>query len=242
MSKRDINKVRPKSAADLMAELQQDTAFVAREKQREEEREHNLASYRTAARGVLAELAAAGFEIETVADLRRRGRYSRAIPILMQWLPRIDDAYVKEDIIRTLSVPWAKKSAPLLLAEFEKADDSSETGLRWALGNALEVHASDAIADDLIRLATTPEYGAARQMVVVSLGKLNVDGVDEVLTELLSDESIVGHAVMALGQRRAKSARSRIEALLSHPKPWVRKEAKKALKQIDATTSTSGGQ
>ncbi|WP_428267206.1 HEAT repeat domain-containing protein [Haliangium sp.] len=223
------------TAAELMAELQQDPAFVAREEQREEERERNRASYRRAARGLLDELAAAGFEVEAVADLRGRGRYPRAIPILVRWLPRVDDAGVKEDIIRTLSVPWARGATPLLLTEFEKAEDCSGTGLRWAIANALEVLASDEIADELIRLAATPEYGAARQMLVVSLGKLSVEGVDEVLIGLLSDDVVVGHAVMALGKRRAKAARSRIETLLSHPKAWVRDEVKKALEQIDAT-------
>jgi hypothetical protein len=217
-----------------MEELQRDPEFVARQKQQEDDRRRNLESYRRAARDVLADLAVAGFKVEAIGDLRRLGRpYPEAIPVLMRWLPRMQEAAVKEDIVRTLSVPWASDAAPLLLAEFEQAEDATGTGLRWAIGNALEVLANDAIADEMIRLATDRRYGKAREMVVVGLGKLRDPRVTDVLLDLLSDEDVVGHAVIALGKLRARAARSRIEPLLKHSKPWVRKEAKKALASID---------
>lgn len=230
MSGRDRSGDQPKSAAELMAELQRDPEFVARQKQQEDDRQRSIERYRAAARGVLADLAAAGFEVEAVGDLRRLGKYAKAVPVLARWLPRVEDAAVKEDIVRTLSVPWARDVAPLLLSEFEQAEDP---GLRWAIGNALEVLANDDIADELIGLATNRQYGKAREMVTVGLGKLKHPRVTDVLLDLLADEEVVGHAVMALGKLRAKEARSSIEPLLKHPKPWVRKEAKKALANID---------
>lgn len=234
MSGRDRSGDRPKSAAELMSELQRDPEFVARQKQQEDERRRNLESYRTAARDVLADLAAAGFEVEAIGDLRRLGTpYPQAVPVLLHWLPRVRDAAVKEDIVRTLSVPWATDAASLLVSAFEQAEDPTGTGLRWAIGNALEVLANDGIADELIRLATDRRFGKAREMVVLGLGKLRDARVTDVLLNLLSDDEVVGHAVMALGKLRAKTARSRIEPLLNHPKPWVRKEAKKALASID---------
>lgn len=234
MSTRDRSGERPKSAADLMEELQRDPEFVARQKQQEDDRRRNLESYRTAARDVLADLVATGFKVEAIGDLRRLGiPYQAAVPVLIRWLPRVQEAAVKEDIVRTLSVPWAGDAAPLLLAEFERVDDATGTGLRWAIGNALEVLANDDIADGMIRLATDRRYGKAREMIVVGLGKLKNPRVTDVLLNLLSDEEVVGHAVMALGKLRARGARSRIEPLLNHSKPWVRKEAKKALASID---------
>ena len=44
---------------------------------------------------------------------------------------------------------------------------------------------------------------------------------------------------MALGILRAHSARSLVEPLLKHSKPWVRKEAKKALANIDKARARS---
>lgn len=67
----------------------------------------------------------------------------------------------------------------------------------------------------------------------VGLDKLKDPRAANVLMNLLADEEVVGYAVMALGKLRVKAARSRIEPLLNHPKPWGRKEAKKALAHID---------
>jgi HEAT repeat protein len=204
--------------------------------ERERERLARVARNKLDAAPVLAALRAQGFEIETVADLfNRKLNYQEAIPTLLDWLQRVANPDVKEDIVRALSVKWAKDTAApkLLVTEFERAEDPTGAGLRWAIGNALEVLANDDIADGMIRLATDRRYGKAREMVVVGLGKLKNPRVTDVLLNLLSDEEVVGHAVMALGKLRARGARSRIEPLLNHSKPWVRKEAKKALASID---------
>jgi HEAT repeat protein len=183
---------------------------------------------------IVEALRGAGVVVESVADLfNKKMEYRTAIPILVEWLPRVANPDVKEDIVRALSVKWARHAAPLLMAEFERADDPTGTGIRWAIGNALEVLANDEIADGMIKLATDRRFGRAREMVVVGLGKLKDARVADVLLELLADDEVVGHAVMALGRLRARAARSRIEPLLDHPKAWVRKEAKRALVKID---------
>jgi hypothetical protein len=93
-----------------MAELRRDTDFMSRHEQQEDERRRSLESYRTSARNVLADLAAVGFEVDTIGDLRHLDTpYLTAVPILVRWLPLVSDLVVKEDIVRTLSVPWAKR-------------------------------------------------------------------------------------------------------------------------------------
>jgi HEAT repeat protein len=121
--------------------------------------------------------------------------------------------------------------------EFARAEDDTGLGLRWAIGNALSVVASDQIADDMLRLATDRQYGRAREMVVVGLGKLRDPRAKEVLLDLLGDEEVAGHAVMAIGKLRVKAARPPLQRLLNHPKTWVRREAKKAIARIDAAGS-----
>jgi HEAT repeat protein len=202
--------------------------------ERERERLAAIARNKMDAAPVVAALRSTGLLVDTVADLfNKKMDYQIAIPILVEWLPRVANLDVKQDIVRALSVKWARQAAPLLLAEFERADDPTGTGLRWAIGNALEVLASDEIADGMIKVATDRRYGRAREMVVVGLGKLKDPRATDVLLNLLADDEVVGHAVMALGKLRARTARSRIQLLLSHSKPWVRKEAKKALASID---------
>lgn len=195
-----------------------------------------VARNRADAAPVLEAVRARGIEVDTIADLfNKKMNYQAVIPVLIDWLQRIVNPDVKEDVVRALSVKWARDTAApqLLITEFEQAQDPTGTGLRWAIGNALEILANDSIADDLIRLATDRRYAKAREMIVVGLGKLKDPRVASVLIDLLDDEEMVGHAVMALGKLRASSARSRIEPLLNHPRSWVRKEAKKTLALID---------
>lgn len=104
----------------------------------------------------------------------------------------------------------------------------------WAIGNSLEVVANDSVANDLFALATDGSYGRAREMVVLGLARLSSPRAEQVLIDLLNDEGVVGHAVIALGKRRSRAAVPIIARLLQHPKPWVRKEARKALARIQA--------
>src|SRR5207302_7207463 len=106
---------------------------------------------------------------------------------------------VKESIVRTISVPFAKPMAARpLVEEFRRTADSA-SALRWAIGNALDVVADESVADDMIELAKERRYGKAREMVVSGLGNLSDARVVPVLLELLKDEDVCGHALAAVG-------------------------------------------
>lgn len=201
----------------------------------EAQREAARAQYRAAVAPLLVDLRGVGFEVDAVQDLRRRGvPYPRAVPVLLRWLPRVEYTPLKEDIIRTLSVPWAKPEAVRpLLAEFHAAPSSEEKGLRWAIGNALEVIGDDSVFEELAAIARNPEFGISRQMVVLGLGKMRAPAAVPLLIELLGDEQVVGHAVQALRRLRATAARPELLALENHPKTWIRNEVKKALAAIE---------
>lgn len=228
---RDRSKNPPKSAAELMAELQKDPEVLARMRQQEQQQRANVENYLRIAEPVLKELGARGYRINTIGELVQGNTpYRSAVPILLHWLPRISDPQVKEDIVRTLSVPWAKPTAaPALIEEFRKADSAA---LQWAIANALAVVADDSVFEDLVRLVQDTGFGKAREMLALALGNMQDPRVVAVLMGLLADEQVVGHAVIALGKLRAHAARSRLEELTRHPTAWVRKEAKKALANI----------
>jgi len=201
---------------------------------KEEIRQQAIAANREASKPVLAELAEVGFDIEWIEELyNKRFDYKITIPILLRWLPRIENPAVKEAIVRALSVPWAKHTtAPvLLIEEFRRSD--ADLFLKWAIGNALSVVADDDVLNDIIALINDKKHGKAREMLVVALGNMRTPGVGDFLIELLDDESLAGHAIMALGKLKYKEAHSSIERFLTHPKSWIRKEAKKALAKID---------
>ena len=162
-----------------------------------------------------------------------------AMPILLKWLPRIDDRHVKEDIVRTLSVKWAKPAAvPVLLDEFRRTGDAPPSGLGWAIGNALEVLADESIAEDLMEFVQDRRYGAARHMVALALGKIKNPRAVDVLIEALDDEDVVIHALLGLGKLKAVRAVPSIERCLTAPNPIVRQQARKALAKIEKARQT----
>jgi HEAT repeats len=222
------------SAAEMMAQLQRDPKYLAREREKEEARQARIAVNRQAAAPVVRELIAAGFPVNTVADLHnKRLDYPAAIPILLAWLPKVQNLDVKQDIVRCLSVPYAKPvAAGPLIDEFRRAEEESPMGLRWVIGNALEVVGDDAVLDDMIELATDRRYGKAREMLVAGLGNMSDQRVIPVLLDLLKDDEVSGHAIMALGKLKPQAARPHVEPFLKHPNAWVRKEAAKTIEKI----------
>lgn len=186
----------------------------------------------------IEDMAEVGLEIESPWDLvNMRRSYRAAVPVLIAWLEQADDEIpagdrmaFREALVRSLAVKEARGvAAPALLREFRR-DGSPE--YRWAVGNTLEVVADDAVFDETAELARDRTYGRDRQMLVLALARMSDPRAVDVLTGLLDDESVAGHAVMALGRLKVPQARSAIEQCLDHPQPWVRKEAKKALAKI----------
>lgn len=201
----------------------------------ERRREQSIAEYLAVASPVLDDLRDVGFDVVSIGELSgKRLNYERAIPVLLRWLPRIDDRRVKEDIVRALSVKWARPTAAApLIEEFRRVEDETGLGLKWAVGSALEVVADDAVFEDLVHLVQHRRHGRAREMIAVALGNMKDPRAVDVLIELLNDDEVAGHALMGLRKLGAKKARPYIEPFLNHPRTWWRNEAKRALQKID---------
>jgi HEAT repeats len=220
------------TAEDFVRELESDDTWAAAEKAADTERAELLASNRRDEAPVLADLAAVGIEADWISDLPHGPReYRAAVPVLIDWLPRVSNRDVKEDIVRALTVEWARPSAAsALLEEFRRAGDDQ---LRWAIGNALSVVADDSVFDELVRLATDEQWGKAREMVVLALGNMASPEAVPVLRRLLEDRVVSGHAVAGLGKLAPRDARPDLERMVSDDRAWVRREAEKALRRID---------
>ena len=229
------SKREPVTAAELSRQVHQDPAYVARMKEAAEERDASIQEHRRQAAPIIEELYNAGFDVQSLDELRRSGmRYTAAIPILIKWLPRISDADLKDSIVRTLSVSWAKQAAPALIEEFRNAPDTppGETTRKWAIGNALSIVANDSVFTEIVDLVQDKRHARDREMLAFALGNKANEKAVSLLIELLEDDEVAGHAIVALGKLKAKRAEQYIEQFTSHPKAWVRREAKKALKKI----------
>src|ERR1700694_1609578 len=117
--------------------------------QRQKLRHKQIAANRQAAAPIVEALIAEGFHVQSIADLvNKRQDYKKAIPLLMHWLENTSNEATKKDLARALAVPWAKPTAaPGLIREFLRSCDQSPAGLKWVLGNALEVVADDSVFD-----------------------------------------------------------------------------------------------
>src|SRR4029077_3880205 len=163
----------------------------------------------------------------------------------------------KESIIRALSVPWVgnkataelieefKKYAPILpkptnpwvgnqLREIQEEEKTLGPyfSLAWAIGNALSIVDVKGFEKQIIELCRNPKYGAARQMVVLGLGRLRSSEAEEAALDLLSDEQVQIHAIGALAKIKSKRALFQLEKLMADERAPIRKEARKAITKI----------
>lgn len=223
----------------MTAERSVDAPLPQERLEAERRREMAVAENSKSAEPVVQELREAGFPVEYVADLfNRRFNYREAIDILLKWLPLMGNMAVKQDIVRALSVKWARPRAARLLVREFRAAGNGYSSFKWAIGNGLSVVADDSVFDDLVGIAKDKSHGTARQMVAVALGNMRNPRAVEVLLELLEDDEVAGHAIMALRKLNSPRARARVEQFLDHPKTWVRAEARRTLAKIDKSSQS----
>lgn len=159
---------RPVTAAELAAELSSDPGFQAAQREREASRLERVEANMRAAQPLLADLAELGFEVSSPADLYNKSMdYRRALPLLLHWLPRLDNNDVKETVVRALTVRWARPDAarPLFI-ELASADTPN---LRWAIASALEVVCGPEHHPALVSAAENARDDSERRMLAHAL-------------------------------------------------------------------------
>lgn len=220
------------TAGELIDQREKNLIYQAQFREMEHKRLVGMEANRKELAPLLTELAAAGFVVRRLQELATEFPCKEVIPILLKWLPKLTRADAKESVVRSLSVPWAKPFAVKPLVEEFRNTPDNMAGLKWAIGNALEVLASDEIFEEIAQLAQDKKHGKAREMLTMALGKMKNPKTVDVLINLLNDDEVVGHALIGLRKLKAKKARSLIESLVNHPKTWVRNEAKQALQKM----------
>ncbi len=185
---------------------------------------------------ILRDLNAAGYPTGSLSELRHsRKRYRGAVPILLEWLGRVTDPQVKEELVRALSVPWARPAATAPMIQVFRSTDAGDTtnsGLKWAIGNALEVLFDDSYFGALADLATSRQHGIARQMIVLGFAKSKRPEAVDLLVGLTDDPQVDGHALKALAKLKAAAARVVFEGKVGDHRAWVRAEARRGLSRL----------
>ncbi|MEK7215467.1 MAG: HEAT repeat domain-containing protein [Chloroflexota bacterium] len=186
---------------------------------------------------VVDDLVNLGFDVALVSDLYNgRMDYGAAFPVLLHWLPLVDDKYIKLEIIHALTTKWARPVAvPVLLEEFRRLPDDiyGTPHVKWAIGRALEVLAGPDDFADLASIARDKKHGQARQKVVYAFWRMKDPRAVSVLIAVLDDADVAGHAFSALAGLAPPSARPHFLRFAQDPRPWWRKTAQRAIAKID---------
>lgn len=182
---------------------------------------------------VVVELRLVGVDVDRLDDVQGlRNRYRPALPLLVHWLPRVESDRNRASIVRALGKAWARPTVNQALVDAFRT--TTDDGLRWLIGLAIEATWHDRWFDDVVALVLDAGNGSGRQMAVSGLGKSKRPEAVQVLLGLTDDDDVRNHAIAALARLRAPAAISVfLDAAVNGP-PWVRTASRRALGRLDA--------
>ena len=159
------------------------------------------------------------------------------IPILLKYLKEFQSNNFKDLVIGALKVKGFYDATKSLLDEFNNPPEYNNPTLtdlyKWSIGDAFSIILDGRYENEYIEIIKNKQNGHSRQMVAIALGKLKSEKALPVLLNLLDDEEINGHVVMALGYYKKPILLRYIEPFLNHKKAWIRAQAKSAIKKIE---------
>ncbi len=175
----------PKTAAELLAELEANPEWIADRAARDAAFEAESARLRAAEQPVLEALRQVGVDVPEVWSLLEGDRrYPEAIPILLEHLARPYPPAIREGLARALGTPDARPIWHTLAARyFAESDERVKDGLATAVAATV----TDMTLDDLLRLIADPQHGSSRVLLLTA--KLPVRALPA-LEPLLDDSDL----------------------------------------------------
>ncbi len=218
------------TAAELLAKLNQNPEFVAREARRAREEASNVARFESLAAPILQDLRALGVSPSSLDRLAHEYAplSTDIVKVLLKWIPRIADDYLQESIIRSLGATRARFDGKPLIEAFE---NSQSEGLRWAIANTIAEARPTGVVDWLIGVIQDQDYRDARQMLLLALARL---APKQIANDILSSvfDQFPGHAALALAESGGPRELALLRAKRSKYKGWIKKEIDKAVRSI----------
>lgn len=191
------------NAKNWFEQLQADPEWAARNAAHEAKMEDRGRRLTANERPIVQDLRRAGFAVDSVFDLvNTREPYPEAVPVLLAHLKRGEqyESTIRDGIARALTVWEARHAVPELIAAFRRDPDTSVTGPKSGLANAIDALAEEEHFDEIASLAVDETHGAGRALLVEWLGKRSIHKVKEILKKLKADPHIevAGRAKKAL--------------------------------------------
>ena len=193
-----MSKRKPKTADELMKELEADPERRAAQA----EQEHRIAEqekrYAEAQAPLVQALAEVGVEVTSVWDLvNTSDDYSEAIPVLEEHLK--DDSYpdrIREGIARSLSFRKAAPVWPTIVDLYRSTTDSFD--LQQGLAVAMAGTVTDETVDELVAEAGREEHGESRLLLLLGLKRLKSAAAKEALVGFVDDPDLSENAAKQL--------------------------------------------
>lgn len=223
-----------KTAAEFMAELQVDAEFRRKAKERERKSAAKEMAYKMSEQPILRSLAAVGADVLDLMELPTYGVSREVATVLVEGLPRAEDEWLQETIVRVLAAAREPFEGQALVDLFERTD--SET-LKWTIANTLAEARPSGISDWVVDAMRDRASGKAREMLAIALARLVPPSIAIPVLVGAFDE-YPGHVAMALGEVAGPSERELLERAMAGAKGWTHKEIKKAIRAITKRSSS----
>lgn len=186
----------PVNASELMAQLQNDPDYLRKIRTAEIERQIRVQPLRLAEQPIVADLRAAGLDVESVWDLvNTSDPYPDALPVLLAHLERGGyPEIVMESLGRALAVKPSVVFWDRLRARYLAARDPGEAE---GTAVALAASATKAQVSDLLSLVGIADRGDTRIYFLRPIKKLGGERGKELL-RLLQNDPTLGREARAL--------------------------------------------
>lgn len=201
-----------------------------------------VADYEHEAEPVKAALAAAGIDTADFGRFVNRSvpgviepahfDAARAMPVLLEWLPRITSEKLRETVVRHLAIKTKDGlTAEALIEEYRRPGSAN---YKWVVGDTLAFVCDKRHFTAITDLAADTSQGLGRQPLVGMLWRIKTPAADETLLNAVADPDTALAAMSALRRRFGNAAaRRHIESQLQHPDQRVRGAASQQLRRID---------
>ena len=211
--------------------------YVAAFAREDEELDWREAEYVAAEAPLVAELRAAGLQVESAWDLvNTRASYPEAVPILLAHLPRPYPAAVREGIARALAVPDATYAWSTLVRQYRgERDKRVKDGLAVAVAGATNSESMGA----LISLVRDTSLGPSRLLLLWPLERSTDPQARRALMDLGTDPDLTLEIQDILKRQAKKQARrAKRAAEREATKPAKANKPAKATKATKGATTT----
>lgn len=157
---------------------------------------------------------------------------ARAMPVLLEWLPRVTNEKLREAMVRHLAIKARDGVvAEALIEEYHRPGSAS---YKWVVADTLTFACERRHFSAITDLAADTSHGMGRQPLVGMLWRIKTPAADEILLKALANPDTALAAMSALRRRFGNpAARQHIASLLQHPDQRVRGAASQQLRRID---------